>query len=204
MGPLAMSEPRKLISDDWEPTAFSARLVEPEKLRCLLESADRTPSYLNEPPWHFIIATKEDSDEYERLVSCLSEVNLEWARRAPVLMLSVVALHNASNGGKNNHAFRDAGHAVSNLVLRAKAMGLAAQQMAGFDSEKVRERFQIPAGFAPATAIALGYAIDLKGASIVTQEADARRARPLESFVFTGGWGRPSQLVNGQMKARKQ
>ena len=203
MGPLAISEPRKLIGDDWEPTAFSARLVETEKLRCLLESANRTPSYLNQPSWHFMIATKDDSDEYERLVSCLSEVNVEWARRAPVLMLSVVALHSASNEGKNTHAFRDAAHAVSNLVLRAKAMGLAAQQMAGFDAEKVRERFQIPSGFAPATAIALGYAIDV-GASVVAQEPDGRGTRPLESFVFTGGWGRPSHLVNGDRKARKQ
>jgi len=203
MGPLAMSESQKLIKDDWEPTAFSSRTVEPEKLRCLLESADRTPSHMNEPPWHFIIATKDDSDEYERLVSCLSEVNVEWARRAPVLMLSVVSLHNGANGGRNHHAFRDAGHAVSSLVLTAKAMGLAAQQMAGFDAAKVRERFQIPAGFAPATAIAVGYASDLKGASIVTQESAARGDRPLESFVFTGGWGRPSRLINGDRKARK-
>ena len=197
MGPFAMSEPQKLIRDDWEPTVFSARVVEPEKLRCLLEGADRTPSYLNKPPWHFIIATKDDSDEYERLVSCLSEVNVEWARRAPVLMLSVVALHNGSNAGRNNHAFRDAGHAVSNLVLLAKAMGLAAQQMAGFDEAKVRERFQIPAGFAPTTAIALGYPTELKGASIGTQQPDMRTDRPLESFVFTGGWGRPAPLING-------
>ncbi|HWO01040.1 MAG TPA: nitroreductase family protein, partial [Blastocatellia bacterium] len=133
MAQFAINESRRLI-DDWEPEMFSARMVEPEKLRCLLESANQTPSHLNQQPWHFIIATKDDSEEYERLVSCLSEVNVEWARRAPILMLSVVRLNNGSNGGRNRYAFRDAGHAVSNLVLKAKAMGLAAQQMAGFDA----------------------------------------------------------------------
>jgi nitroreductase len=192
-----MNEHQKLIRDDWEPAVFSAREVEPERLRCLLEGAARTPSYLNEQPWHFIIATKDDPAEYERLISCLSEVNVESARLAPVLMLSVVRLHNGSNGRRNNHAFRDAGHAVSNIVLRAKAMGLAVQQMASFDAARVRDRFQIPAGFAPTTAIAIGYPTELKGLSVVSPEGDPSTERPLASFVFTGSWGQPSTLITG-------
>jgi nitroreductase len=196
MGQFGMNETRTLMRSDWEPTAFSARVVEPEKLRCLLEGANQTPSHLNEQPWYFIIASRDYLDEYERLLSCLATVNVEWAQRAPILMLSVVSLNNGSNGGRNNYAFRDAGHAVSNLVLRANAMGLAAHQMAGFDAAKARERFQIPAGFAPTTVIALGYLTDLKGLSAATQIGDARTDRPLESFVFTGSWGRPSPLIN--------
>jgi len=76
-----------------------------EKLRCVIEGASWTPSYLNEQPWNFIIATKDDSIEYERLVSCLADVNVEGARRAPVLMLSVVRLNTSSNGERNVHAF---------------------------------------------------------------------------------------------------
>jgi nitroreductase len=167
MEQLAMHEPRDLINGNWGPIAFSARAVEPETLRCVLDVVSRTPSYLNEQPWNFIIATKDDSIEYERLAGCLAEVNVEWARRAPVLMLTVVRLNNGANGARNTHAFRDARHAVSNLVLRANAMGLAAQQMAGFDAAKAREQFQIPAGFAPTTAIALGYRTDLQLSSTV-------------------------------------
>jgi nitroreductase len=195
MEQLAIHEPRELISGNWGPVAFSGRTVEPEELRCLLEGASQTPSYLNEQPWNFIIATKDDSIEYERLVSCLAEVNVEWARRAPVLMLTVVRLNNGSNDARNNHAFRDARHAVSNLVLRAKAMGLAAQQMAGFDAAKARERFRIPAGFAPTTAIAVGYPADVKGLSVIPQERAIGTDRPFDSFVFTGSWGKPSKLI---------
>jgi nitroreductase len=171
-------------------------MVEPETVRCVLEGASWTPSHLNEQPWNFIIATKADSVEYERLVSCLAEVNVEWARRAPVLMLSVVRLNTSSNGERNVHAFRDARHAVSNLVLRARAMGLATQQMAGFDVAKVREQFQIPTGFAPTTGIALGYPIDVKGLSAVRHEVTVRADRPFETFVFTGSWGQPSPLID--------
>jgi nitroreductase len=196
MEQLAMHEHRDLIIGNWAPTTFSARMIEPEKLQCVLEGASRTPSYLNEQPWNFIIATKDDSIEYERLVSCLAEVNVESARRAPVLMLSVVRLNNGSNGARNNHAFRDARHAVSNLVLRARAMGLAAQQITGFDAAKVREQFQIPAGFAPTTGIVLGYPTDVKGLSVLPNDRTVRINRPFESFVFTGSWGHASPLIN--------
>ena len=196
MEQLAMLERRDLINGNWDPVAFSARLVEPDKVRCLLDVVNRTPSYLNEQPWNFIIATKDDSIEYERLASCLAEVNVEWARRAPVLMLSVVRLNSGSNGARNTHAFRDARHAVSNLVLRANAMGLVAQQMAGFDAAKARARFQIPAGFAPTTAIAVGYPTDVQLSSAVPYSGAIGADRPFHSFVFTGSWGQPSPLIN--------
>lgn len=196
MEQLAMHESRQLINGPWFPVAFSTRMVEPEKLRCVLEGASWTPSYLNEQPWNFIIATKDDSIEYERLVSCLADVNVEGARRAPVLMLSVVRLNTSSNGERNVHAFRDARHAVSNLVLRARAMGLATQQMSGFDVAKVREEFQIPAGFAPTTGIALGYPGEVKNSSVVRHEETVRADRPVETFVFTGSWGQPSPLIH--------
>jgi len=198
MEQLAMHQPRNLINRNWG-RAFSARTVEPEKLRCLLAGASRTPSYLNEQPWNFIIATQDDSIEYERLVSCLSEVNLEWARRAPVLMLLVVRLSNRSNGARNTHAFRDSRNAASNLLLRAGAMGLAAEQMAGFDSAKARAQFQIPAGFEPAAAIAVGYPTGVRGVTVVPQNGAISTDRPFESFVFTGSWGQPSPLINEPM-----
>ncbi len=195
MEQIATHQPRDLINGNWG-RAFSGRTVEPEKLRCLLEGASQTPSYLNEQPWNFIIATQDDLIEYERLVSCLSEVNLQWARRAPVLMLLVVRLNNGSNGARNTHAFRDSRHAASNLLLRAKAMGLAAEQMAGFDASKARAQFQIPAGFEPTAAIALGYPTDVRGVSDVPQDGAISTDRPFESFVFTGSWGQPSPLIN--------
>src|SRR5207247_308885 len=171
MEQLAMHESRDLINGNWGPVAFSARRVEPEQLICLLEGASQTPSYMDEQPWNFIIATKDNSIEYERLAGCLAEVNVEWARRAPVLMLSVVRLNTSLKDATNVHAFRDARHAVSNLVLRARAMGLTAQQITGFDAAKVREQFRIPSGFAPTNGLALGSPTDVKGSSVPRDQA---------------------------------
>jgi nitroreductase len=191
-----MHEVRDLMIGNWLPVAFSTRMVEPEKLLCVLEGASWTPSHLNLQPWNFIIATRDDSIEYERLVSCLAETSVESARRAPVLMLSVVRLSSSSNGERNVHAFRDSRHAMSNLVLRARMMGLVAQPISGFNTTKVREQFQIPAGFEPTTGIALGYPTDVKGWSVDPREEVIGSGRPVESFVFTGSWGRPSPLTN--------
>ena len=104
-----------------------------------------------------------------------------------------------SNGARNTHAFRDSRHAVSNLVLRAKAMGLASEQMAGFDSVKARAQFKIPSGFEPTAAIALGYPSDLRHLPVVESEGSGGTHRPLEHFVFTGSWGQPSPLISEAM-----
>lgn len=59
-----------LLRRRWSLRAFSERSVEPAKLRRLLEAARWAPSSFNEQPWCFIVATKEDPAEYERLLDC--------------------------------------------------------------------------------------------------------------------------------------
>ena len=62
----------------WSPLAFSDRLIEKEKLLSVLEAARWAASSYNEQPWSFIIATKENPVEFERLLSVLAEGNQEW------------------------------------------------------------------------------------------------------------------------------
>jgi nitroreductase len=190
----AILEQDQFANRSWTPLRFSDRLVEREKLRCLLEGTNRTSSFMNEQPWSFIIATKDDPIEFDRLFSCLSEANAEFVRKAPVLMLSVARLTNSFNGERNTHAFRDARHAVSHLLQKAKVMGLTAEQMAGFNSAKARQEFSIPAEYEPVAAIAVGYPAEPEGLSLTVIEEATREKRPLESFVFTGSWGQASRL----------
>ncbi len=75
-----------LLRRRWSPVAFSDQLVEKEKLCTVLEAAAWAASSFNEQPWSFIIATKDNSAEFERLLSCLAEGNQEWAKNAPVLI----------------------------------------------------------------------------------------------------------------------
>lgn len=44
-----------LLQQRWSPLAFSDRMVEPEKLRSVLEAACWAASYFNEQPWSFIV-----------------------------------------------------------------------------------------------------------------------------------------------------
>ena len=187
-----------LLRRRWSPRAFSARPVEPEKLRSLWEAARWAPSSFNEQPWSFIVATKENQEGYERLLHCLSEGNRAWAQQAPILMLSVATLQFEENGEPNRHAFHDVGLAVENLVVQATALGLSVHQMAGFDREKTRAAFLIPASHEPVAGLAIGYPGDpaTLPERLRERELVQRNRKPITQFVFAGRWGDPSSLVS--------
>ena len=186
-----------LLRRRWSPRAFSDQPVEPEKLRCLLEAARWAPSSYNEQPWAYLVATREDPEEYARMLSVLAEGNIAWAQRAPVLMLSLARLNFERNGRPNRHAFHDVGQATANLVTQATALGLFVHQMAGFHAEKARELFSIPEGWEPVAAIALGYPGDPESLPEPLREREfaPRTRKPLEQFAFAGRWGQTSKLV---------
>ena len=144
--PAESSSPlHELIRERWSPRAFADRLIEPEKIQSLLEAARWAPSSSNGQPWTYLLATKDDSEEFDRLASCLVDGN-GWAKRCALLILAVAATHFAHNGKPNRHAFHDVGLANENLVLQAGAMGLVVHQMAGFLPDRARELFEIPEG----------------------------------------------------------
>lgn len=188
----------ELIRSRWSPRAFSDRPVEPEKLLSLLEAARWAPSSYNYQPWSFIIATKDNPEEYNRLLSTLIEFNQGWAKAAPVLLIAVARLR-TDEGKVNRHAFHDVGLALENLVLQATAVGLSVHQIGGFDVEKARNEYRIPEEYEPATAVTIGYAGDPQSLSdgLRQRELAPRNRKPLKEFVFTGQWGTTSALLNG-------
>ncbi|HEV8139954.1 MAG TPA: nitroreductase family protein [Pyrinomonadaceae bacterium] len=187
----------EILKRRWSPRAFSDRLIETEKLQRMFEAARWAASSFNEQPWSFIVATKVKPDEFAALLSCLTEKNQQWARRAPVLMVSVAKLNFEKNGKPNRHAFHDVGMAVSNLIVQATAFGLYVHQMAGFSVEKVRETYSVPEGFEPVAAIAIGYPDDpnVLPEQFRQQEIGPRQRKPIVSFIFETKWGETSPLV---------
>lgn len=186
----------ELIAKRWSPRAFADKPVERDKLRSLLEAARWAASSFNEQPWHFIVASKEQPEEFQRLLECLVDGNIAWAKEAPVLMLSVAKLNFERNGKPNRHALHDLGLAVGNLSLQASALGLYLHQMAGFHVDKARETFKIPEGFEPVTAIALGYVGDAHTPhdGLRDNESPPRSRKKLADFVFEGKWAKTSSL----------
>ncbi len=59
------------IAKRWSPYAFANRDVSDEDLFSLFEAARWAPSSYNEQPWSYIVATRPQRSEFERLLSCL-------------------------------------------------------------------------------------------------------------------------------------
>jgi nitroreductase len=180
-----------LIRNRWSPRAFEGRPVKPEKLCALFEAARWAASSYNAQPWSFIVATKDDPQNYKKILDCFVEFNQGWAKNAPVLALSVAALKFAHNQEPNRHAFHDVGQAAANLALQATALGLEVHQMAGILPDKARELFAIPDGFEAVAGIAIGYPGEPGSLSepMRKREEEPRTRKALESFVFSGKWG---------------
>jgi len=187
----------ELLAKRWSPYGFADRSVSEADLRSLFEAARWAASSYNEQPWRFIVATRENAKEFERLLSCLVEGNQGWAKSVPVLALGVVSLHFSRNQKPNRVAVHDLGLAAGNLTVEATARGLAVHQMAGILPEEARELYQIPEGFEAVTGIAIGYAADPKQLPEELKKRDLapRTRKPLGDFVFGGKWDESSNLV---------
>ena len=135
-----------VIATRWSPYAFADRLVAKEDLLSLFEAARWAASSYNEQPWSYLVATKADPAEFDRLLSCLVEGNRAWARAAPVLALGCTSLRFARNGKPNAAAVHDLGIAGASLTLKATARGLFVHQMIGILPERARELYRIPEG----------------------------------------------------------
>ena len=188
----------ELFRHRWSPRSFSAQPVERETLLSALEAARWAPSSFNEQPWRFIIARRENPDEFERMLRCLKEGNRTWAQSAPVLLISVAKTYFGDDPAKTNrHAFHDVGLATSQLVLQALDHGLYVHQMAGFERDAAREAYAIPEGFEPVAAMALGYPgePDELPDALAERERKPRSRMALAEIVYDGRWGETSPLV---------
>jgi nitroreductase len=185
-----------VIRSRWSPVVYAPRTVETEKLLSVLEAARWAPSSRNEQPWSFMVARKEDPEEFARMLSCLVAGNVAWAQHVPVLLISVAKRYFEHNHQANRHALHDTGIATGFLMLQAAALGLAAHGMAGFEAEKARQLYEIPESHEPVAALALGYPGDDREAPEELRKRNVRKSRrTLNQFVFAGRWGQASPLV---------
>jgi nitroreductase len=187
----------EFIRNRWSPRAFSDKPVAPEVLRSLFEAARWAPSSNNEQPWAYLVAAKDDSENFAKMLGVLVEFNANWAKHAPVLALSVAHLTTQRDGKPNRVALHDVGSASAQLTLEANARGLQVHQMAGFDAEKARQTFAIPPDWEPVAAMAIGYPGDPESLpeKLRDRELAPRTRKPLGEFVMSGGWGHTAPFV---------
>ena len=187
----------ELIRNRWSPRAFAERPVSAETLRSLFEAARWAPSSNNEQPWAYLVATQDDAENFAKMLGVLVEFNASWARNAPVLALSVAHLKTQREGKPNRVALHDVGSATAQLTFEANSRGLMVHQMAGFDAEKARQAFAIPADWEPVAAMALGYPGNPESLPerLREREIAPRMRKPVAEFVMSGTWGHTAPFV---------
>ena len=180
-----------LIRVRWSPRSFADKPVPQDVLRSLFEAARWAASSYNDQPWSYLVATKDDHENYSKMLSVLMDMNAAWAKQAPVLVISVARKNFKHNGAHNRVALHDLGAANAQLTMEATSRGLVVHQMGGFHQDKAREVFGIPEGWEPVSAMAIGYPGDPQALpeQLQTPELAPRTRKPLSEFVMTGHWG---------------
>lgn len=189
-----------VLAERWSPYRFEPREVEEEKLLRCLEAARWSASSFNDQPWSWIVSRRQDTNAFEKMLTCLLEANRGWAQHAGVLMLSVTRSTFRYNGKPNRVALHDLGIASAQLTVQATESGLHVHQMAGVNLSLVRQQYQIPEGHEPQTALAIGYLDQSEPADEEAKELQKRQEGPRERLtlreqVFSGQWGRPATFL---------
>ncbi|HEX8039505.1 MAG TPA: nitroreductase family protein [Chryseosolibacter sp.] len=160
--------------------AYSDRMVEPEKIRSLFEAARWAPSSLNEQPWFYIYATRDQTVLWNKIFEGLKEGNKVWAKNAPLLILSLARKNFIRIEAPNPSARYDLGAANAFLSLQAAHFGLNVHQIAGFDPNVMTRNLSIPDLYEPVTVMAIGYAGDVEK---LPENLQLREAAPRERYV---------------------
>ena len=187
-----------LMHRRWSPRAYDAnRPVTRAQLAALLEAARWSPSCNGVEPWRYLIWDRaRDPEGFEKAFDTLSEGNKLWVKNVPLLMLSIASSDPLPPDRPNRYTQHDTGMASICLALQAVALGLIMHQMAGFNADRARAAFAIPADYTPMAMIALGYqgSTDVLDEETKKKELRERTRRPLGERFFEGGWGKSVRL----------
>lgn|SRR5687768_14693033 len=159
--------------------AYSDKMVEPEKIHSLFEAARWAPSSLNEQPWFYVYATR-DQPLWARIFEAVKEGNKIWARNAPLLICSMARKNFIRIESANPSAKYDLGAANAFLSLQAAHLGLNVHQMAGFDHPTLIGNLGIPDRYEPVIVMAIGYPGDVES---LPENLKAREIAPRERYV---------------------
>lgn len=140
----------------YSPKAFDGSTVDDGDLQALFEAARWAPSAYNEQPWRFHLALRTDTAAFSAFLAALNEGNRAWAGTASALVFTAARRERRRDGLTNDYAWYDVGQAVGHLTVAALLRGLYLHQMQGFNPEAARRLMDLPSGFDPVTAMAIG------------------------------------------------
>lgn len=175
----------------WSPRALSPEVSESELLSCL-EAARWAPSGSNTQPWRYVL-TRQGEPGFEAVLACLVPSNQTWAQRAGALVVACSLLESVATATHPSKplpgsAF-DAGAAWMSLALQARALGLFAHAMGGFERAPLAAAIALPATARIDCVIAIGRPGD---PALLSEEQRGRERpndrRPLAELVMRERW----------------
>ncbi|WP_417541840.1 nitroreductase family protein [Methylophaga thalassica] len=182
----------KVMAERWSGRAYDPTvMVTAEEITALCEAARWAPSCFGDEPWRYLVCDKNtDESAWKKVLSALVPGNQEWAKNAPVLIVTASVPNFSQNDKPNRWSGYDTGAASISLCLQATAMGLMSHQMGGFDDKVLRESFNIPADIHIWSVIAIGHqaALDNLTEEQLERELSPRKRLPVEQAFFMNKW----------------
>ena len=185
----------KTLAERWSGRAYDAsKAISSEQTIALLEAARWAPSCMGDQPWRIVVWDKNiNAAAWQKAFDCLAPSNQTWVQHAPLLVLICADTLFSKNAQPNRWAEYDTGAAAQNLCLQATSMGLMAHQLGGFDAEKTREVFSIPAQFTLMAMISVGHPVSESAIpeDLLARETAERSRRALGELFYQGAWANP-------------
>ena len=185
----------KTLAERWSGRAYDAsKVISFEQTIALLEAARWAPSCMGDQPWRIVVWDKNiDATAWQKAFDCLAPSNQTWVQHAPLLVLICADTLFSKNAQPNRWAEYDTGAAAQNLCLQATSMGLMAHQLGGFDAEKTRAVFNIPAQFTLMAMISVGHPVSESAIpeDLLARETAERSRRGLGELFYQGAWANP-------------
>jgi nitroreductase len=183
--PATKFEINPIILNRWSPRAFSEKVISQDNINSIFEAASWAASAMNDQPWRYVVAIKENEVGFQKLVDCLTPANAVWAKNAALLLISGVTMHYASNQKPNASALHDLGLANQNLILQAQSFDIYTHIMGGFDKDKAAGFFDADKNIVPVCMMALGYLGDPSSLDETLQQREnsPRSRRELSEFL---------------------
>lgn len=184
-----------VIANRWSGRAYDAtKPVSQAQTISLLEAARWAPSCYGDQPWRFIVWDKnQDAAAWQQAFECIVPGNQAWAQHAPVLILVCADTLFNHNQKPNRWGAYDTGAAAVSLCLQATSLGLMTHQMGGYDGDKARAVFNIPAQYETMAMLSVGYAadVDTLDEESKAREMAPRQRRDLGELFYNGTWDKP-------------
>jgi len=180
-----------LIAERWSPRVFDPYfMMDDNSVKSILEAARWAPSCFGDQPWKFVIFHNKDALSWVKALNCLSVGNQNWAMDTSLLICVCANKNFKHNNNENKWAKYDSGAAAENICLQSTHMGLAAHQMGGFDSDKIRNLANIPVEFDVMSFIAIGKPLskDLMSKEQLEAEAASRKRLKLNEIYYENEW----------------